>query len=261
MSPGRPNKRRRIDNASHTLSQPFKSPFKTPLKDKTDTEKNLPARSDPPASERIEKDKICSATTPRPGPPKPIQTPVRRQPHTSSNTPSSSEYYALQKRHTHLLNQLSAARTSLETSNQAFKIETSNRDSELEALVQKWKSASRSAAEDVFAKARDRVNKMGGVAAMKDREKQSREKAWGWDDEPKKADDDGEAGEDDAGGGARLREEEYEGEIQDEREEGAKVAVDDDGDDEGYTMDMMLKTLNIELDVIGYDKSLQKWVD
>lgn len=29
----------------------------------------------------------------------------------------------------------------------------------------------------------------------------------------------------------------------------------------GYTMDMMLKTLNIELDVIGYDKDMQRWTD
>lgn len=127
---------------------------------------------------------------------------------------------------------------------------------ELEALIQKWKTASRAAAEEVFAKARDKVNKMGGVGAMKDREKQSREKTWGWDEEPKR-----EGSEEGAEDGAGFRDDEFRGEGQDEREEGAKKVEDEVGDDEGYTMDMMLKTLNIELDVIGYEKGLQKWVD
>ena len=30
---------------------------------------------------------------------------------------------------------------------------------------------------------------------------------------------------------------------------------------QGYTMDMMLKTMNIDLAVIGFDKDLQKWVE
>ncbi len=102
---------------------------------------------------------------------------------------------------------------------------------------------------------------MGGVGAMRDRERQSKEKAWGWDDEPKKAE---EADDDDA----RDREDsdgfkigEKEGEEQDEREEGAEKVEAYGEDDEGYTMDMMLRTLNIDLDIIGYDKGLQRWID
>lgn len=29
---------------------------------------------------------------------------------------------------------------------------------------------------------------------------------------------------------------------------------------QNFTMDMMLRSLNIDLDVIGYDKELQKWI-
>lgn len=124
-------------------------------------------------------------------------------------------------------------------------------------LVQKWKIVSRAAAEDVFAGARDRVNKMGGVGAMKEREKERREKTWGWDEEPKREGGEGDGEEDGTGfGGERDA-----GEEQDEREEGARKGEEEVGDEEGYTMDMMLKTLNIELDDIGYDKGLQKWVD
>ena len=168
---------------------------------------------------------------------------------------------SLQKQHTRLLNQLSAARSHLETSNQALKIESSNRDVELEALIFKWRAASRATAEKVFAGARDKVNKMGGVGAMRDRERQSKQKAWGWDDEPKKndeADEDDETGQEDSDG---FRIGEKEGEEQDEREEGAKKADAFGEEDGGYTMDMMLKTLNIDLDIIGFDKGLQNWID
>lgn len=130
----------------------------------------------------------------------------------------------------------------------------------MEALIVKWRSASRAAAEEVFAGARDKVNKMGGVGAMRDREKQKTEVAWGWDDGPKKdsSGDDENGNEEDADG---FRDGEDEGEEQDEREEGAKKVEVYGEDDEGYTMDMMLKTLNIGLDLIGYNKDLQKWVD
>ena len=102
---------------------------------------------------------------------------------------------------------------------------------------------------------------MGGVGAMRDRERQSKQKAWGWDEEPKrddKADEDEETGREDSEG---FRIGKKEGEEQDEREEGAVNADAFGEDDEGYTMDMMLKTLNIDLDVIGYDKGLQRWID
>ncbi len=30
---------------------------------------------------------------------------------------------------------------------------------------------------------------------------------------------------------------------------------------QNFTIDMMLRSLNIDIDVIGYDKETQKWVD
>lgn len=54
----------------------------------------------------------------------------------------------------------------------------------------------------------------------------------------------------------------------DEREEGALKRKgrdgeedDDDEEEKGYTMDMMLKSLNVELGVVGFDRALQRWVD
>lgn len=255
-SPSKPSKRRRLGNASHTLSQPFKSPFKTPLRNNVNTETHESTSTSSPSKDDAKTKALLSP----PSSPQPTPTIIRLPP-TQARISPSSELLDLQKQHTRLLNQLSAARSHLETSNQALKIESSNRDLELEALIFKWRAASRAAAEEVFGGARDKVNKMGGVGAMRDRERQSKEKGWGWDDEPKRneeADDDDERGRDDSDG---FRIGEQEGEEQDEREEGAKKVEAYGEDDEGYSMDMMLKTLNIDLDIIGYDKGLQRWID
>ena len=255
-SPTKPSKRRRLGNASYTLSQPFKSPFKTPLKDRVNTETRPSAIKSPPPKDN------GKTKAPLSPPYSPQSTPTTAPlPPPQARISPSSDLLNLQKQHTRLLNQLSAARSHLETSNQALKIEFSNRDVELEALIFKWRAASRAAAEEVFAGARDKVNKMGGVGAMRDREKQSKQKAWGWDDEPKRddeADENDETGREDSDG---FRIGEKEGEEQDAREEGAEKVEAFGDDDEGYTMDMMLKTLNIDLDIIGYDKGLQKWID
>lgn len=256
ISPTKPSKKRRLGNASHTLSQPFKSPFKTPLKNKNNTETNVSATtSSLPKNNGKTKAPLSPPSSPQATP---TITPL---PPPQARISPSLELLSLRKQHTRLLNQLSAARSHLETSNQALKIESSHHDVELEVLISKWRTASRAAAEEVFAGARDKVNKMGGVGAMRDRERQSQTKAWGWDDEPKRDDDahdDNATGQED-GDGFRIGE--REGEEQDEREEGADKVEAFGEDDEGYTMDMMLKTLNIDLDIIGYDKGLQKWID
>ena len=255
-SPTKPSKRRRLGNASHTLSQPFKSPFKTPLKNKIITETHVSTTTSSPTAENGKTKALLSP------PSSPQSTPtITPLPPPQVRISPSPELLGLQKQHTRLLNQLSAARSHLETSNQALKIEFSNRDVELEALIFKWRAASRAAAEEVFAGARDKVNKLGGVGAMRDRERQSKQKAWGWDDEPKRddeADEDDETGHEDSDG---FRIGEKEGEEQDEREEGANKADAFGEDDGGYTMDVMLKTLNIDLDTIGFDKGLQNWID
>lgn len=180
-SPTKPSKRRRLGNASHTLSQPFKSPFKTPLKNRIVSETHVTTTTSSPTKEN------AKTKAPLSPPFSPQSTPtITLLPPSQVRISPSPELLSLQKQHTRLLNQLSASRSHLETSNQALKIESSNRDIELEALIFKWRAASRAAAEEVFAGARDKVNKMGGMGAMRDRERQSKQKPWGWDDEPKR---------------------------------------------------------------------------
>ena len=52
-----------------------------------------------------------------------------------------------------------------------------------------------------------------------------------------------------------METEEFEG-----REDGRNEGEEED-EEGGYTMDMMLKSLNVELGVIGFDKEGQRWVD
>ena len=258
-----PSKRRRLNNASHTLSQPFKSPFKSPLKTKTFTQTKAHVHLSSSATDDTDQKTLLSTRSSPPKPSPVLTTAPFRKPTPTSHAPASPELLALQKNHTRLLNHLSAARSRLETSHQALKIESSDRDTELEALIVKWRLASRAAAEDVFAGARDKVNKMGGVGAMRDRERQKKDMTWGWDNEPKKTDDEGDGDGEEAGeeNDAKSRLEEEEIVEQDEGEEGARKGEDYGWDEECYTMNMMFKSLNIDLDIIGYDKRLQKWID
>lgn len=133
---------------------------------------------------------------------------------------------------------------------------------------------SQQAAEEIFAGVRDRVNRMGGVRGVRERERErgvrEREEARedgraargavGEEGEGEE-DGDGERGNDWGGEWEREGREEGEGDGDGdggEREEKGGLWGEDD---EGYTMDMMLKSLNIELGVIGFDREGQRWVD
>ena len=86
----------------------------------------------------------------------------------------------LQKQHSALLLQLSQLKRQLDTAEQAVKLSKSNQDEALQALVTKWKYTSREAAEEVFRGAKEKINRMGGVGAWRER---SNRKPQGWDDE------------------------------------------------------------------------------
>ena len=89
------------------------------------------------------------------------------------------EFVALQKQHSALLSQLSSFRQQLDIAQQAVKLTQSKQDIELQNLITKWKSTSRDAAEEVFRNARDKINRMGGVGAWRER---TNKKPEGWDD-------------------------------------------------------------------------------
>ncbi|KAL8902443.1 MAG: hypothetical protein Q9207_004718 [Kuettlingeria erythrocarpa] len=251
-SPSPPKKRQRTGPSS-ALHKPFRSPFKTPLKPSAESSQNtadLTAQFPGDSAERG----APPTLTPTPGS-------SRRKSPTRLNGFKSSPYSfaspsphldKLQKRHTALINELSALRASLETTNQALEIEASNTDTELEALISKWKTVSRDAAEEVYTAAKERVDGAGGVQAFKKKEKEMKQ-GWGWE---KKREDEQRTYDDGLGPDDGAQDSDAEKEIADRGAEGA-----DEEDEEGFTMEMMLRSLDIPLDLIGYDKAQQRWTE
>lgn len=182
---------------------------------------------------------------------------MRKRPSTLTKN-DDPEYIALQKQRSALLLQLSQLRTALDTSQQAVKITNSNTDAELENLISKWKTASREAAEELFRGARDRVNKMGGVGAWRERTKKQSRGGWGDEDAEKERNEDGGEFTEAQKEARAIMLEDMKAEMEKYGEK--KEEVEEEKDDESFTIDMMLKQLNVELDVIGYDKANQRWI-
>jgi Swi5-dependent recombination DNA repair protein 1 len=307
-SPPMTAKRRRLNNATNTLSKPFVSPLKTTDALKTPSKSrrsNVIATSNPPYVPSTLAHTI-SATNPV-APPKPQSagpsaiTPVRSNPvrKYAYSTPFAKRAdpaeQAVQKEITSLELQIKAVRNDIDALNQAAKY-TSDTDNDLEELAVKWKLASQNAAEEIFGSVKERVNRMGGVEAWRDSEKQKYERSNGIGEfaEPE-VEDDADCEFDSQGEELPEDEQEYRKKekrrLKHEAMEAADIderVVEDEtgpkqvwqqtgnGDDvsigllagrvihtnrlQSFTIDMMLQSLNIELDVIGYDKHGQRWV-
>ncbi|KAF2470976.1 uncharacterized protein BDR25DRAFT_334137 [Lindgomyces ingoldianus] len=215
-------KRRRLNDAAKTLHKPFKSPFRTPLK--------------PPTAA----DTLAPAPTPTPSL------------NPSEARPSQRILPTLQKKTSpRLIREAVSLRSDIQMLTQAYRLATSSEDADLNLLIDTWRAASRAAAEELFAGTRDRVNRMGGVGAWREREREQREWRKQWDREGMDA-------ETAAGQGQDGDHAEYEEEVE---RDGGGVGEGDLGgaDDDSFTMDMMLRTLNIDLKLIGYDKEAQRW--
>ncbi|KAL2184092.1 hypothetical protein L209DRAFT_781721 [Thermothelomyces heterothallicus CBS 203.75] len=163
-----------------------------------------------------------------------------------------------------LANLLRSTQSRLDLARQARHIEEASAtksgpgepvDAELRAMTARWKSTSRQAAEELFGLIRERVEGMGGV------------KAWGatrqWQHGSSWAAMEGES----RGGreGDTVGEEGngvFEGEeVVAVEEEKTRDEEEEEEDAESFTMAMMLKSLNIEPDVLGYDPVEEKWRD
>jgi Swi5-dependent recombination DNA repair protein 1 len=166
-------------------------------------------------------------------------------------------------------------RSDLQILTQAQTLATSTKDDDLIALVDTWRTASRAAAEEIFATTRDKVNRMGGVGAWKAREKEGKERQQQWDMEERQAErekmeearENGEIGDEaydkyaemaDENGGEEKEVETFKA-ADDDVSPDAMLTRWDVNDIQSFTMDMMLKTLNIDLDLIGYSKEMQRW--
>lgn len=192
-SPSYPlTKRRRLENANSALNKPFRSPLKNQSTSSEDIHA-LSAPLDDASEDTTSQSPTVASTTENNGihTPRPAQrlkgwvSPVKKV--SPSKTPESPEYRALHTRYKSLLSQLSSLKSQVDTATHAHRIETKAQDQELKVLITKWKLASREAATLVFEGAREKVEKMGGMRAWREREREGRMGgggmgSWGWDD-------------------------------------------------------------------------------
>jgi Swi5-dependent recombination DNA repair protein 1 len=187
---GPPFKRRRIEGA---VQKPFKSPMRTPFKPNSNPPAKTPLISQSPLQKsvtsagdddedtenRVENRAIAVTSTQTPqttsgvrsiGRPSRIQTPQ------SSQNPQLKATRDLESK-------VRLIRRENEQLRQALTILDSSKDTELENLIVKWRSAARLAAEEVYGSARDKVNRMGGVEGLREQERQTKELRQQWEDE------------------------------------------------------------------------------
>ncbi|KAH8723167.1 hypothetical protein GQ44DRAFT_710694 [Phaeosphaeriaceae sp. PMI808] len=190
-------KRRRLNQAAKTLQKPFKSPFRTPLRPGIGSD---PPSSDPPEasipdptlmsvvpSQSAENAKHLPTTFRQgqtPVKPVPVQARVPRPLPSRSNLSASSRTL-LKKSATKpaLTREIMQLRNEMQILLQAHTLATSTKDDDLELLIDKWRTTSRTVAEELFATTRDKVNRMGGVGAWKAREQEGQERQRQWDKE------------------------------------------------------------------------------
>ncbi|KAH9863910.1 hypothetical protein J1614_009843 [Plenodomus biglobosus] len=263
-------KRRRLNEANKTLHKPFKSPFRTPLKpsigsdppssDPLDTTSFTPVSSHSAApGENTTFYKQPNAATAIPATP---ATPLTRASKPLVSRPSSLATPRTASRGTpskpSLAREIMQIRSEIQMLTQAQTLATSTKDDDMVVLIDKWRTASRAAAEELFGSTRDRVNRMGGVGAWKDRENESKERQMQWDREEREAEREKI---EEAKENGEVSDEAYDryAEMSEEKVEEEKETFKRDADDDSFTMDMMLKTLNIDLNLIGYNKDAQRW--
>lgn len=145
---------------------------------------------------------IASTPLPKPGIKKVFSSPV-----STAALNADLDIASLLRAQRELENQLRGVKEELETAEQARKIERDSRkndpdgeiDAELIELVEKWRAASRQAAEELFGKVLDRVNRMGGPRAWKEQQKKQQEFQNSWDQEDQQAINAGGSDDDDEG--------------------------------------------------------------
>jgi Swi5-dependent recombination DNA repair protein 1 len=111
-------------------------------------------------------------------------------------------------------------RNEMQILSQAQTLATSTKDDDLVVLVDKWRTVSRTVAEELFATTRDKVNRMGGVGAWKTREKEGKERQVQWDKEERQAERE------------KMEEARENGEIEDEAYDKYAEMADENGGEE-----------------------------
>jgi Swi5-dependent recombination DNA repair protein 1 len=181
------------------LHKPFKSPFRTPLKPGIGSD---PPSSDPletsawegtpwqPTTLLSEAGRDHSGALLKQAPATPIPPKLRvSKPLPSRLSLLTHSRTAPKKASTKptLTREIMQLRNEMQILSQAHTLATSTKDDDLVVLIDKWRTVSRTVAEELFATTRDKVNRMGGVGAWKAREKEGKERQQQWDKEEREA--------------------------------------------------------------------------
>ncbi|APA09940.1 predicted protein [Sclerotinia sclerotiorum 1980 UF-70] len=275
-------KRRRIE-AANTLQKPFRSPFKTPFKSPLIKAPPNTRASTAASAASIPLSSKISSSYPVVSIPSPNTVTRVKKSFTSPVSPAvlnaDPNIAPLLKEQRELEKQLKAVKEELDMAEQAKKIERDSKtkdkdgngeiDGELIELCEKWKGASRLAAEELFGKVRDRVNRMGGPRAWKEMQKRQQEYQNNWDQDEVNNNNNDDSDDDDEDGKVKEKRDIYaeysiDPETENERAQRAPGLGDtgeNPGEEDEFTMAMMLRTLNVDLAVIGYDREQQRWID
>ncbi|GKT43183.1 uncharacterized protein ColSpa_03364 [Colletotrichum spaethianum] len=297
-------KRRRVDTANETLRKPFKSPM---VRDREEQVAGPAATEDTTASSPQLKPKGATRAGPDSGvgprgttattrprgvgtqmttPAKQAATPTRRpfsvprpQLHPgASPSPLRTGFHGVARPVTKGGVSVPGSKSTREAEGREEILRQAGRirgggegetDEELLELIEKWRAASRIAAEEVFEGSRERVEGMGGLKAWR---RARREDGVRFAERMREEDGEGRG----RGHGDEGVEESSPGHV--EEEDGREAREDDDGEDEAstatrlrgerstddqqeFTMGTMLRSMNISFDIIGYDEDTGWWRD
>lgn len=163
-------KRRRLNEATKILHKPFKSPFRTQLKAGIGSD---PPSSDPPDTSTPTAEAAIATlpTAPNTATAR-LTNAARPVSHVAASTRAGQKKPMAKA---NMARETMHLRNEIQILSQAHALATSTKDDDLVVLIDRWKTASRAAAEELFANTRDRVNRMGGVGAWKEREREQME--------------------------------------------------------------------------------------
>lgn len=180
MANDQPPKKIRLLDAGATLTKPFKSPLRTRDSSKdllcqppllTSYQTNTAHIEERTVSSQIAEDNVehgKQLLRSLQGTPK--RQPSRLRLAAPSKSPlADSELLELQKKKRVLQAHLKSLTDELENTKQAIQIESSGKDAELETLTRKWRHIAQQAAEEVLGGAQERISRMGGMAAWRER--------------------------------------------------------------------------------------------
>ena len=182
-------KRRKLNESTARLSKPFVSPLRAPKADPqpraAEDNENETGYLPSTLAHTVKAIPVADATTFKNTnklsdltPAK--STPIRKQQAytTTSKRKDPAEFQA-ERAITSLEMEIRKVKNDIDTLNQAAKLRSTTTDTDLEALTQKWKQGSQSAAEELFGAVKERVNRMGGVAAWRESEKKKYDRSHG----------------------------------------------------------------------------------